>query len=710
MLGWTDERDLGELLPASLARALRRAFGYTKAHQLWAHLPRAYSFSGSAVDFEDVPAGENVTCVAEVINVTSRQLAPRGQKARARLISKVELASGSRRITAAFFNSPWVQGALAPGTRAMFTGKLSFFRGTPQLQHPKFIPLTPSSARVPDAAARSGTKNPALSDADADVAALLAERDFVPIYPAASGITSWRILHAVKLLIDATPHIDEPLGYQPAGMIGFDQAVREVHLPGPDGPDPARQRLKFNEAFTLACVTALRRAANARHKAPRAAATPGGWADQLARNLGFGLTEGQQSAIAEISADLDSTRPMSRLLQGEVGSGKTLVALAAMLQVIESGHQCAFLAPTEVLATQHARSLRATLERAGLGQVTVVLVTGHMPVAEKREALLAVVSGDADIVVGTHALIQDSVEFFRLGLAVVDEQHRFGVEQRDRLRLKGGHPHLLVMTATPIPRTIAMTVFGDLEVSTLRELPHGRRDVRSFVVPSTRKKWVARVPQRIREEVAAGGQAYVVAPRIDGIGGVLELAEQLRGGALADLKVAVLHGRMRAEEKERVMADFAAGRTDVLVATTVIEVGVDVPNATVMLITGAENFGVSQIHQLRGRVGRGEKPGVCFLYTESEDPQALARLGQVAATTDGFALAELDLEVRSEGNILGAEQSGRGVARLLDMRADVDVIDQAGREAAALVQRDPERARRLVAEIAPDAQEFIEKS
>ena len=719
MLGWRDQRPLKEILPARLSRGLKRSLGYETADQLWAHLPRAYSVSGSAVNLDEVEAGEIVTCVAQVITVKTQQLRRRSAKERPRFLSKVLVTDGTSHIEVTFFNSPWVAERLLPGTRAMFSGKLSFFRGQVQLQHPKFIELPGAAGAgdgdgtvaATDATSSSGTGKNKDEDADADaeIRRLLAQQRHLPVYPVKQGITSWRILQAADCLLRATEPLDEPLDRVPEGLIGFDAAVRGVHLPGPEGPEAAVRRLKYNEAFTLACVTALRRDDNRRLHAVRCAPRPDGLVDRLLAGLGFELTAGQLEVLGEISADLNSTEPMSRLLQGEVGSGKTLVALAAMLQVIDNGHQCAFLAPTEVLAAQHARSLASTLERAGL-DVTVRLLTGSMSVAEKRAALLAAVTGEADIVVGTHALLQDTVEFFRLGLAVVDEQHRFGVEQRDRLRLKGGHPHLLVMTATPIPRTIAMTVFGDLEVSTLRELPYGRRDVKSFLVRRDQANWVARVPGRIREEVAAGGRAYVVCPRIEKEGGVEDVATKLKHGALSGLRIGVLHGRMRPEEKERVMADFAAGRVQVLVSTTVIEVGVDVPEATVMLIRGAEHFGVSQIHQLRGRVGRGARPGVCFLYTESEQPRVLQRLAAVADTDDGFALAELDLELRQEGDILGASQSGRNSLRLLDMKADRDLIELARAEADALVARDRGLAESFAAEINPDSQDYIEKS
>ncbi|KAB2583783.1 ATP-dependent DNA helicase RecG, partial [Rhodococcus erythropolis] len=439
--------------------------------------------------------------------------------------------------------------------------------------------------------------------------------------------------------------------------------------------------------------------------------------------------------------------PMSRLLQGEVGSGKTIVALRAMLQVVDAGYQCALLAPTEVLANQHARSLRKMMGPLAAGgelgsaehSTRIALLTGSLPVAAKRAALLEAVTGDAGIVIGTHALIQDNVEFFNLGMVVVDEQHRFGVEQRDQLRSRareGLSPHLLVMTATPIPRTIAMTVLGDLEVSTLRELPRGRTPIKSSVVPAKQKpQWVDRAWERIREDVAAGRQAYVVCSRIgDGEQGAgedqfteekqpetksaVDVFEELSSGPLADLRVGLLHGRLPSDEKDVVMSAFNVGDIDVLVCTTVVEVGVDVPNATVMVIVDAERFGVSQLHQLRGRVGRGKHQGLCILVTGSNPGgPAYERLSAVAATNDGFELAQLDLATRREGDILGAAQSGTtSNLRLLSLMAHGDILESAREFAQGIVDSDPSLedhpalASMVTAALDSDRIEYLEKS
>ncbi|MFZ0159094.1 MAG: helicase-related protein, partial [Kineosporiaceae bacterium] len=436
------------------------------------------------------------------------------------------------------------------------------------------------------------------------------------------------------------------------------------------------------------------------------------------------LTAGQREVGEQIAADLAAEHPMHRLLQGEVGSGKTVVAVRAMLTVVDGGGQAALLAPTEVLAAQHHRSISSLLGELAEGGLLggergtrVVLLTGSMSAAARRAALLEIVSGDAGIVIGTHALLQERVSFCDLGLVVVDEQHRFGVEQRDLLRGKARtSPHLLVMTATPIPRTVAMTVFGDLETSTLTEVPAGRPAVTSHVVAlADNPGWYPRVWQRLREEIERGHQAYVVCPRIDGDGhsdqeeppgegaeeearrrplrAVVEVLEQLRAEpALAGLRIEALHGRVPAEDRERVMAAFAAGQVHVLVATTVIEVGVDVPNATAMVVLDADRFGISQLHQLRGRVGRGAGGGVCLLVSDAEaGTGARERLDVVASTTDGFALARADLDQRREGDVLGANQSGgKSSLRRLRVLRDEDTIVAARHEATALVAADPD--------------------
>lgn len=710
MLGWSDERTLADILPAKEARAIKKAFGYTTAAELLEHYARDYSRHGSGVNVEAAAEGDVVTCVGEVTWANTSHTST------GKLMHRIVISDGRNMLTATFFQARFPATQLKVGVRAMFSGKLGYYRDTPQISHPDYLLLPTEGRKNGKQIGTGGLRNLSAYGDAADVDALLSERDFLAVYPARKGMTSWRLMGAIHQVLATLPDTGEPLGFTPEGMVSFDDAIRGIHEPGPEGPSPHRRRLKYNEALSLALVMALRRADTENRVAPACPPGGGGAQETLRAGLPFPLTKGQEEVIAEITGDLSAGVPMSRLLQGEVGSGKTVVSLLGMLQVVDSGRQCALLAPTEVLAVQHGRSLTTMLMNAGVS-ASVVVLTGSMSVARKRQALLDIVSGQADIVVGTHALIQDSVEFFDLGMVVVDEQHRFGVEQRDRLRGKGREgmtPHLLVMTATPIPRTIAMTVFGDLAVSTLRELPGGRKPIQSSVVPATlRPRWMTRALERIREEVQAGHQAYVVCPRIEKEGGVLAVHEALSQFTFSDLTLGVLHGRMSGEDKDRMMADFAAGGIDVLVSTTVIEVGVDVPNATVMLIMEAENFGVSQLHQLRGRVGRGGHASLCLFHTPIEDEThpALGRLQAIADTSDGFRLAEIDLLSRQEGDVLGTSQSGTDrKVKLLSFTEDLDIIEQANRDAAELVARDRELAERLVTDIAVDNQEYLEKS
>ena len=584
----------------------------------------------------------------------------------------------------------------------------------------------------------------------------------MPIYPASKDVSSWVIQKSVKLLLGASGGLEElvqdPLPEEIRarhGLLPLAGALLDIHRPTTlDDVERAESRLKWDEALVLQLTLAARRRAAALEPGIARPRRSGGLLDAVDAALPFALTEGQREVGEELAAELDRDQPMHRLLQGEVGSGKTVVALRAMAQVVDAGGQAALLAPTEVLAAQHARGIRqllGPLGRAGeldgdAAGTRVTLLTGSLKAAAKRQALAEVADGSAGIVIGTHALLQEGVDFADLGLVVVDEQHRFGVEQRDALRAKGNRPpHVLVMTATPIPRTVAMTVYGDLEISTLRQLPSGRGGVSSSVVPAVEKPgWVDRAWARLREEVGAGRQAYVVCPRIGDVPGdepedadgappededgprsdrrpplaVLDVAELLREGPLAGLRLDVLHGRMTPEEKDATMRAFAAGETQVLVATTVVEVGVDVPNATVMVVMDADRFGVSQLHQLRGRVARGKHAGLCLLVTEAPTSSPTGqRLAAVAATSDGFELARLDLETRREGDVLGAAQSGRrsGI-RLLSLLEDEELIATARTEATALLATDrgladhPGLAAEVAALATDERADYLEKA
>ncbi|MFD8591499.1 ATP-dependent DNA helicase RecG [Streptomyces sp. NPDC059637] len=713
------------------AKVFADALDLHTAGDLLHHYPRRYAERGELTRLSDLPVDEHVTVVARVARAELKRY---NQGRGVRL--EVLVTDGSGHLTLVFFSraAHMHHKALVPGRRGMFAGKVTVFNRTRQLAHPEYALLD--------------------GEPGEDAAEEFAGR-LLPIYPASAKLPTWKIAKAVDTLLDSLQAtgwegVTDPL--PPAlrdgrGLVALPEALTKVHRPRTkaDVAD-ARERLKWDEAFVLQAELARRRLADSALPAVPRPRTAGGLLDAFDARLPFTLTEGQEKVSAEIFADLAREHPMHRLLQGEVGSGKTMVGLRAMLAVVDTGGQAAMLAPTEVLAQQHHRSITAMMgdlaEGGMLGgaerATKVVLLTGSMGAAARRRALLDLATGEAGIVVGTHALIEDVVRFHDLGLVVVDEQHRFGVEQRDALRAKAAQPpHLLVMTATPIPRTVAMTVFGDLETSVLDQLPAGRSPIATHVVPAKDKPhFLARAWDRVREEVEGGHQAYVVCPRIgdeqdekeqrggargrsaagpggdgpdgngpDGDGpdggeerrpplAVLETADRLAAGPLAGLRVEVLHGRMQPDAKDDVMRRFSDGEVDVLVATTVIEVGVNVPNATAMVIMDADRFGVSQLHQLRGRVGRGSAPGLCLLVSDMpEGTPARTRLDAVAATLDGFELSRIDLEQRREGDVLGQAQSGaRSSLRMLAVMDDEEVIAAARHEAAALVAADPELA------------------
>lgn len=700
MLGFEDTRPLNLVIPLKQAKAIGKHLDIHTCGELLRHYPRRYLHYGTGADLSGVRPGDTINVIGTVVG--TEQFTSKKQPKRP--IYKVHVDDGRQVFLAAFFGSHYAQRVLKEGRRVMLTGKYDVFRNQPQLSHPDFV-LLDGPTQATGALRQLGHFG--------DIEQIMSGREWLPIYPAVKNVSTWTIMGAVHAVLKELPPIDEPLGFTPIGFLPLNSAVHQIHEPGPPGPARALERLKYDEALSVALAMGVRRADAEARSAKSLPRVKGRDQDLLVQRLPFPPTSGQDEVVAEITRDMARTVPMSRLLQGEVGSGKTIVALIAMLQAVDNGAQCAFLAPTEVLVLQHARSMTKVLMNAGL-PTRVVALTGSMTAAQKQDALLKIMTGEADIVVGTHALIRDGVEFFRLGLVVVDEQHRFGVEQRDALRAKAGDetPHLLVMTATPIPRTIAMTVFGDLTVSTLRELPGGRKPIQSAVVPQFKPRWVARAWEKIREEVAAGHQAYVVCPRIDGEGGVLEVFAELASTEFEGLNVAFLHGRMKGDEKDTVMADFAAGGIDVLVATTVIEVGVDVPNATVMMVRESEHFGVSQLHQLRGRVGRGGNQSLCLFHTQAEEgTPSFERVSQVASTTDGFALAELDLLNRREGDVLGTQQSGmHRTLKLLNLVEDFELVRRAYDDAARLVADNLEFARAATADFIPEDFEYLDKS
>jgi ATP-dependent DNA helicase RecG len=703
---------LSAILGSRTTKPLEKAFEIRTIGDLLRHYPRRMDERGELTDLASLRVDEDVTVMAEVRSCVERDYRNQSTGRRdVRIEATVSDGRGSLQLVFFGGRNRWRTRDLVPGTLGLFSGKVGEFRSRRQLIHPDYMILQSTDMAMQEA----------------DVFA----RRLIAVYPATKDVRSWTIANSVGIALDSLGHITDPLPDELRarhGLMGLDAAIRAMHQP--DDRDQwfaARRRLKWDEALLVQLVLAQRRTRAAANPATPRPPRAGGVLDAFDARLPFTLTAGQREVGAVLSEEIAAAHPMHRLLQGEVGSGKTVVALRAMLQVVDAGGQAALLAPTEVLAAQHARTIEellGPLARAGqLGGADVgtrvALLTGSLGAAARKSALLDAAGGAAGIVVGTHALIQEQVQFAELGLVVVDEQHRFGVEQRDALRGKAERPpHVLVMTATPIPRTVAMTVFGDLDTSTLAELPAGRAPISTAVVPvAERPTWLERAWARVREEVAAGHQAFVVCPRIGAdlseteaeldaeLGpfadeprqrrpplAVLDIAPMLVEGPLAGLRLGVLHGRLLPDEKDRVMGDFAAGRLDVLVATTVVEVGVDVPNATVMAVLDAERFGVSQLHQLRGRIGRGSAPGVCLLVTEAgEGSPSRARLDAIAATTDGFALARLDVEQRREGDVLGAAQSGRrSQLRLLSLLRDEDLIVAARAEASELVARDPE--------------------
>jgi ATP-dependent DNA helicase RecG len=676
------------------------------------HFPRRYIRRGDIDDPGSLHVGDHLTIFGTIVSSTQKTWRDR-RTGRTAWRQEVVVDTGTARMALTFFDrqartAEWRRQKLRTGAVGLFSGQLSRWRDQWQLTNPDTKLYAPGST-LEEAEGRS---------------------ELIPVYPASSSVQSWDLQEAIKLalvVVDDFPDVLPEEVRLAEDLVDAGTAYHWIHQPE-SWPQvtAARKRLKYDEALVTQAVLARRRLALEGTEARPRPGRPGGLLDRFDARLPFELTAGQREVGEQILAELGRGHPMHRLLQGEVGSGKTLVALRAMLRVVDSGGQAALLAPTEVLAQQHHRTITTMLgdlarggELGGDADGTrVALLTGSLGAAARKQAMLDAASGEAGIVVGTHALLEQKVGFCDLGLVVVDEQHRFGVEQRAALTAKAGTPpHLLVMTATPIPRTVAMTVFGDLDTSTLRELPAGRAEVQTVVVPELATDWVDRAWQRIREEVDRGRQAYVVCPRItaddksgDDLGpdaglddddpgagsralhAVEELVPELADGPLSGLRVRPMHGRMSSDDKDRVMRDFASGSVDVLVSTTVVEVGVDVPNASVMVIMDADRFGVSQLHQLRGRIGRGGHAGLCLLVTGAPPGTAATeRLAAVAATRDGFELSRVDLAQRREGDVLGRAQSGRRSSlRLLSVLTDEELIERARDAATAWLARDPQ--------------------
>jgi ATP-dependent DNA helicase RecG len=730
------------VIGAKAAGPLEEVFGIQTVDDLLRHYPRSY-VEGTTVrgaDDEQPPEGEHVTIVdvitdAALLSIKSR---PRDK------LFRVTVGSGRGKVTATFFHpKKWITDQLSKGTRVMLSGDVGYFRNTMQLTHPDFLVLDAADGK------NHGSRSlKMIADASKAVSGEVLqeafERTFYPIYPASAKLQSWDIFNCVRQVLEVLGPVLDPLPEKLCvahNLASEDEALRAIHLAENDADRRrARERLAFDEAVGLQWALVSRRHGELAQSGPVAPSAPAGLKHELLHRLPFELTVGQREVLEVLSGELAATRPMNRLLQGEVGSGKTIVSVLAMLQMVDAGYQCALLAPTEVLAAQHLRSITDVLGPLAMGgqlgggdnATRLALLTGSMSQAQKKQVRAEIAGGEVGIVVGTHALLQDAVEFHKLGMVVVDEQHRFGVEQRDQLRAKapaGITPHLLVMTATPIPRTVALTVFGDLETSTLRELPRGRQPITTTAIfVKDKPAWLDRAWHRIVEEVGEGRQAYVVAPRIDDSDSgaqsetdqrpsatVEELYARLGSDELAGLRLGLMHGRLSGDEKDAVMAAFRAREIDVLVCTTVIEVGVDVPNATVMLVMDADRFGISQLHQLRGRIGRGEHASICLLASwMTPHSRAGRRLSAVAGTLDGFELADLDLRERREGDVLGRSQSGRAITLRLLSLIDHREIIEAAREFCEQAYDDPAAHSGLALLGAPftgnERIEFLDKS
>jgi ATP-dependent DNA helicase RecG len=747
--------DLGRLVGKRSAGVIGKHLGLTTVGALLNYFPRRYLNRGELTPISEVPLDEDVTLIARVVSNSTRSMKARRGTITDVVISDDDGTPGLRMVggsdyrgkvpgtlKVSFFNGYRAKAELLQGRRALFSGKVTRYGGLLGLTNPDFLLLD---------------EDPFIQGKDPESLALMP----IPVYPATGKLTSWAIQKVVEALLqtadlDALPDPVPPAVAAREKFLPIAEAYRLIHSPGSTADwQKARDRFRYQEALVLQAALARRRAQLAAEEATARRPVADGLLAAFDRQLPFDLTAGQAAIGKTLSTELAQDGPMNRLLQGEVGSGKTVVALRAMLQVVDAGGQAALLAPTEVLAAQHYESIRRTLgplSRDGLlggsgsDAVQVTLLTGSMPTAARRQAMLDAASGTAGIVIGTHALLSGNVSFYDLGLIVVDEQHRFGVEQRDALRAKASKPpHLLVMTATPIPRTVAMTVFGDLETSVLDELPAGRAPISTYVVGLAENPgWAGRIWSRSREEVDAGHQVYVVCPKIgtddDGdfspgeaeptaadleedstareLASVTAVVEQLQQEpALAGVPLAPLHGRQDPAVKSAAMADFAANRTKLLVSTTVIEVGVDVHNATLMIILDADRFGISQLHQLRGRVGRGGFPGTCLLVTTLEPGHpSRRRLDAVASTTDGFELSQEDLKLRREGDILGASQSGgRSTLKLLRVLEHEDLIAKARQDAQKIVgsdpslQHHPHLAKAIDAYLNPEKEAFLER-
>jgi ATP-dependent DNA helicase RecG len=636
--------------------------GVATIGDLLRHYPFRYLDLSHVASLRDVVPGVEATVVGRVHEVKVKKPKPR------LTITEVAIVDGTGVLIGVWFNQPYIQQRFAAGDRVAFAGKVEMDFGFKQIKTP-FVEKLPTEDE-----GEGGTGR------------------VLPVHRATEGLSSnWLrrlVAAAVDDYADVPDHLPSSLRAS-RGLVSLRSALHDVHFPHSmvEARD-AHRRLVYDELLMLQLYMAMRRHSLTRERAGFAHTLEGHVLATLRGAIPFELTGDQQRAIDEVLGDVASPQPMNRLLLGDVGTGKTLVAAHALAAAADSGSQAAMMAPTEVLAIQYSSALGPLLDTAG---ISWGLLTGSTPASERRDLLARVVDGSLQVLFGTHALLEESVAFKRLSLAIVDEQHRFGVNQRLGLRSKGAAADLLVMTATPIPRSLALTLYGDLDTSYLRERPKARPPVKTSLVRASGRD---RAYEHVRAEVRAGQQAYVVCALVDESEAAEARAatrevERLRTNVFPDLRVGLLTGRMKPAEKQRIMREFRAGEVDVLVATTVIEVGVDVPNATIMIIEDADRFGLAQLHQLRGRVGRGEHPGEVYLFADPRSADSKERMHAIVATTDGFELAEYDLRLRGEGHILGDRQSGLPALRLASVLTDTDIILQAREDASALIEADP---------------------
>lgn len=669
------------------------SLGVETAEDLLRYYPRRYLDRSKIAPLKNVKIGSEVTVIGTVVRI-DKKFSPRTKKK----ILTVDISDGEGYLSAVWFNNWWHADKMPEGTEVSFSGKVVFNYGKLQMSNPAYDILGDGGDGRDGFGDLTGGQAP-LQTQNRLVGGLtpVSARNtgrIISLYPANAEIQTNTIRRIVTNLLAGLGYIDDSLPpeiIRERSLMPLNDAYRQIHLPDTiDGLRAARKRLIYDELFFVELGLGMRKARLERTEQGVSHTITGKLIDEFYSGLPFEFTGSQKRVLAEIAGDLADTKPMHRLLQGEVGSGKTAVAVAALVMAVNGGYQGAIMAPTEVLAEQHAVKIAELLPPT----VRLAILTGSTPAADKTALLSRIATGQVDIVAGTHAVIQEGVEFGNLGLAVVDEQHRFGVRQRIGLRKKGASPDVLVMTATPIPRTLALTLYGDLDVSVLDELPAGRREIETIVAGKKQRKDAYEL---IRQQIVMGRQAFVVCALVDE-SDKMELkaataeAARLREEIFPDLKVALLHGRMKSAEKDAVMTAFRAGETNILIATTVIEVGIDVPNATVMLVENAERFGLSQLHQLRGRIGRGEHKSFCILFADPVTEDAAERIKAFEETTDGFALAEADLRIRGEGQIFGAKQSGLPDFKIASIVRDIEILIQARDDAFALVANDEKLA------------------